>query len=220
MGRFSPDKDSEVEVVYGNDGRRSPRETFYQFNPFGHSEDDDVEEFFDDNSNDEFADEDENPNRIFFDPKKSAVLNEGVHEIPGSPWAKPANRPSTRPTEPLPIARYASAIAFTLTFGWCVSIFVLAIWNYSSIGRIIVEVMLGKLDAAFNTILYISCNVRGLIATSLFATQASFLSLVCFGIPILPWRVYSNVLSPLKLFVQTPNTVLSSLRRNLHMLSG
>ncbi|KAL3934463.1 MAG: hypothetical protein SGBAC_009832 [Bacillariaceae sp.] len=136
MKRFSPDKDS--------DGRRSPRETNYQFNPFGHSEDDDVEEFFEDNSYDEYADEDENPNRIFFDPKRTAVLTEGVHEIPGSPWAKPANRPSTRPKEPLPIARYASAIAFTLTFGWCISIFVLAVWNYSSVGRIIVEIMLEK----------------------------------------------------------------------------
>lgn len=147
MKRFSPDKDS--------DGRRSPRETNYQFNPFGHSEDDDVEEFFEDNSYDEYADEDENPNRIFFDPKRTAVLTEGVHEIPGSPWAKPANRPSTRPKEPLPIARYASAIAFTLTFGWCISIFVLAVWNYSSVGRIIVEIMLGK-----NYVSYACCVLK------------------------------------------------------------
>ena len=153
MKRRSHDNDSDVEVVYGNDGRRSPREALYQFNPFGHSEDDDVEEFFDENDYNEYADDDENPNRIFFDPKKTAVLNEGVHEIPGSPWAKPANRPSTRPTEPLQIARYASAIAFTLTFGWCISIFVLAIWNYSSVGRIIVEVMLGKPPVSFGCVL-------------------------------------------------------------------
>lgn len=152
-----------MEIVFGtgNNGRNSPREAVYQFNAFEHSEDDDVEEFFEDNSyEDEYNDEDDNPNRIFFDPKKTAVLNEGVHEIPGSPWAKPANRPSSRPTEPLPIARYASAIAFALAFGWCVSIFVLAIWNYSSLGRVIVEVMLGKVLFEFVNFLFFPTRIE------------------------------------------------------------
>jgi hypothetical protein len=142
MKRFSSGPKQDVEVLFG--GANAPKSSVYQFNPFGHSDDDDVAEFFEDNdSRDEEADVDENPNRMYFDPKKTAVLNEGVHEIPGSPWAKPPNRPSSRPTEPLPIARYASSVAFTLASGWCISLFVLAFWNYASVGRVIVEVMLG-----------------------------------------------------------------------------
>lgn len=138
-----PDHEDEVEVLFSG-GKGSSKTSVYQFNPFGHGDDDDVAEFFEDNgSYDDEAALDDNPNRIYFDPKKTAVLNEGVHEIPGSPWAKPANRPSSRPTEPLPIARYASSLAFTLAFGWCISLFVLAFWNYASVGRIIVEVLLG-----------------------------------------------------------------------------
>jgi hypothetical protein len=138
--RFRRDPDDEVEVVFGNVSKNSPQNVY--FTPFGNDDDDDVAEFFEDSG--DLEDVDENPNRIFFDPKKSAVLNEGVHEIPGSPWAKPANRPSSRPSEPLPIARYASSLSFALTFGWCIVIFVLAVWNYSSVGRIIVEILLGE----------------------------------------------------------------------------
>eukprot|EP00980_Cylindrotheca_fusiformis_P001391 scaffold345_cov134-Cylindrotheca_fusiformis.AAC.2 len=143
MARPSPIPENEVEMLHKDGKGGSPKTSVYQFNPFGHSNDDDVAEFFEDNGSfDMEGDIDENPNRIYFDPKKSAVLNEGVHEIPGSPWAKPANRPSSRPTEPLPIARYASSLAFLVAFGWCTSIFVMAFWNYGSVGRVIVEIIL------------------------------------------------------------------------------
>lgn len=137
----APDSD-DVEIVFGDDNSPNYR-TLYNFDPIKLGSDDDVAEFFDDDTID-VVDDEENPNRIYFDAKKAAVLNEGVHEIPGSPWAKPASRPSSRPTEPLPIAKHASALALAITLGWCIFIFVNAIWNYGSVGRIIVEIFLGK----------------------------------------------------------------------------
>lgn len=138
----SPDGD-DVEVVFGDDNSPNYR-NLYNFDPTKFGSDDDVTEFFDDNGSRDDGVDDENPNRIFFDAKKEAVLNQGVHEIPGSPWAKPANRPSSRPTEPLALARWASALALGLAVGFCIYIFVNAIWNYSSVGRVIIEIFLGK----------------------------------------------------------------------------
>lgn len=179
--RFSPDDDDTVEVVYGSK-RNSPSSGLYQFNPFGHSDDDDVAEFFEDNdSADLEAYVDDNPNKIFSDPRKNAVLNEGVHEIPGSPWAKPANRPSNRPTEPLAIARYASSLAFTLAFGWCVGIFVLAIWNYSSLGRTIVEIFLGLLSffgLFWNSYFTVSSIFKCFIPSRAFQTNTKYCSMI------------------------------------------
>lgn len=73
---------------------------------------------------------------VYVDPKKQALLNEDVHQIPGSPWAKPAFRGtrSNRPTEPLAVAKYASTIAFGLTIGWVGNLLLSSIWNYTSRG--------------------------------------------------------------------------------------
>ena len=81
--------------------------------------------------------------KVYADPPELALLNDNVHQIPGSPWAKPASRRSNRPTDPLPIAKHASTIAFTLTIGWVGFLFISAVWNYqNSVGRVIVEMLL------------------------------------------------------------------------------
>ena len=116
------------------------------FDPF-RRENENLSEFFDNDEIEDGLDDDlVNPNHVYHDPRKEAVLDEGVHEIPGSPWAKPANKPSTRPTEPLGIAMYASSLALALTIGWVCYIFFMAIWNYSSFGLILVEIFLGILS--------------------------------------------------------------------------
>lgn len=152
--RHSNKHKHEVDIPSGSDeasptssATGSPSSSEYQFDPYGHDDDEAVKEFFDDSA--EIGEKGgkydgaENPNKMFFNPNKPAVLDDGVHEIPGSPWAKPAGTPSTRPTEPLNIAKYASTLAFALAFGACVAIFIMAFWNYSTAGRILVEVFLG-----------------------------------------------------------------------------
>eukprot|EP00980_Cylindrotheca_fusiformis_P012769 scaffold3120_cov73-Cylindrotheca_fusiformis.AAC.5 len=126
---MSPQKEShhDVEIPSGGDGDRSPHTNSNNtpenhFDPFKQSTDSDdmtvMADIFDGTSVDGDSDDDSDPNRMYYDPSKPAVLNDGVHEIPGSPWAKPANNPNSRPTEPLPIAKYTSSLAFVLAFGW------------------------------------------------------------------------------------------------------
>jgi hypothetical protein len=57
-----------------------------------------------------------------------ALLRKDVHNIPGSPWAKPAGRFSRRPTEPLGLARYASQVGLLAALGWAIYLFIVAIW--------------------------------------------------------------------------------------------
>ena len=129
------------------------------FDPFA-AQEDDVAEFFGEDDQKYDADEKkgtgkfsyggdddaENPNRVYSDPSRTGVLNDAVHQIAGSPWAKPAYNPSNRPTDPLPIAKYTSGIALTLTLGLVIFLLVASIYNYTSVGRIIVEVVLAILS--------------------------------------------------------------------------
>ena len=129
------------------------------FDPFA-AQEDDVAEFFGEDDQKYDADEKkgtgkfsyggdddaENPNRVYSDPTRTGVLNDAVHQIAGSPWAKPAYNPSNRPTDPLPIAKYTSGIALTLTLGLVIFLLVASIYNYTSVGRIIVEVVLAILS--------------------------------------------------------------------------
>jgi hypothetical protein len=87
----------------------------------------------------------ENPNRLYYDPSKisAAALDDGVHNIPGSPWAKPANRPNSRPKETLPIAHFVSTCAVALSLLWISAIIFFAVWNFDNLGRMIAEILLG-----------------------------------------------------------------------------
>jgi hypothetical protein len=150
------------------------------FDPYRHMVTDDVTEFFDGSDDEEEVDV-ENPNRIFNDPKKSAVLDEGVHQIPGSPWAKPANKPSSRPSEPLPIASMASTIAFALAVGWVAFLFVMAVWNYSSVGRVIVEILLAVISffgLFWNSYFTVSSIFKCFIPARAFRTNTKYCSMI------------------------------------------
>jgi hypothetical protein len=128
-------------------GRFSQVDLDNVFDPFT-AQEDDVAEFFEDDDH-HYADLDaeiENPNRVYSDPTRTGVLNDAVHQIAGSPWAKPGYYPSNRPTDPLPIAKYASSIALILTLGLVIFLLSMSIYNYTSIARIIVEVILSILS--------------------------------------------------------------------------
>eukprot|EP00797_Seminavis_robusta_P024708 Sro41_g025070.2 (223) ;mRNA; r:25048-25716 len=110
-------------------------------------DDDDDNSFFgseEDYDSDE--DSDEEKKRLYFQNPNAELLDKDATNIPGSPWAKPATRKSNRPSEPLPIAKYASTIAFVMAFGWVIFLLVMAIWNHDNVGRIIVECFLACLS--------------------------------------------------------------------------
>jgi hypothetical protein len=73
--------------------------------------------------------------RYFSNPRKRRIDTD-TSMIPGSPFSKPPNKPSTRPKEPLSIAKYASTLAFLLTFSLIGILFFFAISNYTSVSRI------------------------------------------------------------------------------------
>ncbi|CAB9498578.1 Conserved hypothetical, protein [Seminavis robusta] len=96
-------------------------------------DDDDDNSFFgseEDYDSDE--DSDEEKKRLYFQNPNAELLDKDATNIPGSPWAKPATRKSNRPSEPLPIAKYASTIAFVMAFGWVIFLLVMAIWNHDN----------------------------------------------------------------------------------------
>jgi hypothetical protein len=80
-----------------------------------------------------FMDSDER--RYFSNPNKH-LLDTDASFIPGSPFSKPPNKPSNRPNAPLALAKYASTFSFLLTVGWVGSLFFFAIWNFTSVSRI------------------------------------------------------------------------------------
>jgi hypothetical protein len=66
------------------------------------------------------------------------LLDNDASLIPGSPTNKAANRRA----EPLSIAKYASTFTFFVTIGCVVFLVMAAVWDYNSIGRIVIEVVL------------------------------------------------------------------------------
>mmetsp|Transcript_14681 Transcript_14681/g.35801 ORF Transcript_14681/g.35801 Transcript_14681/m.35801 type:complete len:1054 (+) Transcript_14681:200-3361(+) len=164
------------------------------FDPFA-AQQDDVAEFFDEDdqqydadqkkSGGKFSygeDEDaENPNRVYSDPTRTGVLNDAVHQIAGSPWAKPAYNPSNRPTDPLPIAKYTSGIALTLTLGLVIFLLGASIYNYTSIGRIIVEVILAILSffgLFWNSYFTVSSIFKCFIPAKAYQSNTKYCSLI------------------------------------------
>eukprot|EP00542_Grammatophora_oceanica_P022123 CAMPEP_0194033988 /NCGR_PEP_ID=MMETSP0009_2-20130614/6432_1 /TAXON_ID=210454 /ORGANISM="Grammatophora oceanica, Strain CCMP 410" /LENGTH=901 /DNA_ID=CAMNT_0038674723 /DNA_START=64 /DNA_END=2769 /DNA_ORIENTATION=+ len=137
--------------------------------------DDEIFSLSDDESEDGYDD-------FVEDGKVPAVLlRQDVHNIPGSPWAKPRARSSTRPNEPLAIAKYASTIALALTLGWVVYLFVVAVWYNSSVGRIVVEFLLAILTffgLFWNAYFSVSSVFKCFIPKSAFTTNGKYFSVV------------------------------------------
>jgi hypothetical protein len=78
----------------------------------------------------------ESEGRRYFNNPRKRRIDTDTSMIPGSPFSKPPNKPSTRPKEPLAIAKYASTLAFFLTFSLIGLLFFFAISNYTSVSRI------------------------------------------------------------------------------------
>lgn len=100
----------------------------------------------DDHDDDSDTDDDDKPVRRYYNNPHKRLLDNDASLIPGSPFSKPANKASNRPSEPLAIAKYASTCAFLVTFGWVVFLLFNAIWNYNNIGRILIECVLALLS--------------------------------------------------------------------------
>jgi hypothetical protein len=161
------------------------------FDPFAeggwNNRDDDLNEFTEldaagyyDDYDDDY---DDTRPTVYVDPKKQALLNEDVHQIPGSPWAKPAYRGtrSNRPTEPLAVAKYASTIAFGLTLGWVGYLFLSSIWNYTSPGRVVVEMFLAVLSffgLFWNLYFCVSSICKCFIPKKAFQTNTKYCSII------------------------------------------
>lgn len=115
-----------------------------------------------------------NPNRRLFDTDASL--------IPGSPFSKPAMRPSKRPREPLRIARYASSLAFLGTFGMVIFLFFNAVYTYEgNIGRIVVEMILALLSffgLFWNCYFTVASILKCFIPSLAFKTNTKYCSII------------------------------------------
>jgi cellulose synthase/poly-beta-1,6-N-acetylglucosamine synthase-like glycosyltransferase len=176
------------------------------FNPFC-EKDDAIEELIDSDSED---DEDalENQNRVYNNPA-IGVLNDNVHQIPGSPWAKPANRSSNRPTEPLPIAKYASTSGFLITFGAVVYLFVSAVSNSSSVGRIIIEMFLAIISffgLFWNSYFAVSSIFKCFIPAKAFRSNTKYCSMIPEEKP--PLAEWLNVTMQIPVYKESLQEVL------------
>jgi len=175
----------QVPVTYtSNHGNARYVDFENVFDPF-EREADDVAEFFDEEDpnyrRDTDLDVDDNPNRVYHDPKQDGVLNDAVHQIAGSPWAKPAINPSNRPTDPLSIAKYASSLAFIVTIGLIGFLFFIAIWNYSTVGRVIAEILMAILaffGLFWNAYFTVSSIFKCFIPAKAFQSNTKYCSVI------------------------------------------
>jgi cellulose synthase/poly-beta-1,6-N-acetylglucosamine synthase-like glycosyltransferase len=119
--------------------------------------------------------------RFFNNPNKR-LLDADASLIPGSPFSKPAVRPSNRPREPLRVARFASSLAFLGTFGTVVFLFFTAIYTYQdNIGRIIVEMILSLLSffgIFWNMYFTVSSILKCFIPSQAFKTNTKYCSII------------------------------------------
>jgi hypothetical protein len=104
-----------------------------------------------------------------------------VHQIAGSPWAKPAINPSNRPTDPLAFPKYASLLASLMTIAWMGFLFFLAIWNYSSVGQIIIEILMAILafiGMYWNSYFTVSSIFKCFIPAKAFQSNTKYCSFI------------------------------------------
>jgi len=156
----------------------------------------DLDEMFDDDDsmadNDLFADDDDQNQAMslleeaisgprFFNNPNKRLLDNDASLIPGSPFSKPATTPSNRPSEPLSIAKYASTLALCITLGWVGYLLFAAVWNYSSIGRIVVEAILALLSffgLFWNSYFIVSSILKCFIPKKAFTTNTKYCSII------------------------------------------
>lgn len=165
-----------------NGGKLTDIDELFSNNDFYGLDDD---SFFDDNDDDDDDSGDflqqASIDPFYQNPNADALMKNDVTNIPGSPWAKPPNKLSNRPKEPLPAAKYASIITFALSIVWVLSLFVHAIWNYVTVGRIIVEVLLALLSflALFwNTYFVVSSISKCFIPFKAFQQNTKYCSMI------------------------------------------
>jgi cellulose synthase/poly-beta-1,6-N-acetylglucosamine synthase-like glycosyltransferase len=141
--------------------------------------------FFDDDFNrsleSDYLDDGEEAPRYFDNPNQR-LLDADASLIPGSPFSKPAIRPSSRPREPLRIARYASTFSFLVAVGTVIFLFFNAIYtNEGNIGRIIIEMILSLVSffgLFWNTYFTISSILKCFIPTKAFKTNTKYCSII------------------------------------------
>lgn len=118
----------------------------------------------------------------FFNNPNRRLLDADASLIPGSPFSKPAIRPSNRPREPLRIARFASSLAFMGTAGTVIFLFFLAVYNYKdNVGRIIVEMILALLSffgLFWNMYFTVSSVLKCFIPAQAFKTNTKYCSII------------------------------------------
>ena len=143
------DYDNEEEDDDGRfDGPVDLDELFYESQNQFAADIDDNGSLFDEEEeySHEYYDNQHSHNSTLFANPHKRLLDNDASLIPGSPFSKPSLKRSNRPTEPLAIAKYASTVAFLVTIGWVIFLVISAAWNYNSVGRIIVEILLALLS--------------------------------------------------------------------------
>mmetsp|Transcript_16656 Transcript_16656/g.34163 ORF Transcript_16656/g.34163 Transcript_16656/m.34163 type:complete len:974 (-) Transcript_16656:115-3036(-) len=150
------------------------------FDPFERDRDD-VAEYFDDGGSGEDTKEDwERPN-MFNDPRKAGVLNNAVHQIAGSPWAKPPMNTTNRPTTPLSIALYTSMLSFFTTIAAVGFLLINAIWDYTALGRLFIEIILALIAFVglfWNVYFSVSSIMKCFIPAKAFQTNTKYCSVI------------------------------------------
>lgn len=124
--------------------------------------------------------------RYFNNPHKR-LLDNDASQIPGSPFSKPMNTPSNRPSEPLAIAKHASTLACFLTLGWVVYLIFAAVWYYDNIGRIIVEIILALLSffgLFWNSYFIVASLMKCFIPVKAFKTNTKYCSIIPETAPV------------------------------------
>ena len=117
----------------------------------------------------------------YFNNPNTALLENDSSLIPGSPFSKPGNKSSSRPAEPLSIAKYASSVAMLVTFGWVVALLYIAIWDNNNIGRVLVEAILALISffgLFWNTYFIVSSIAKCFIPAKAFKTNTKYCSII------------------------------------------
>lgn len=126
------------------------------------------------------ADQEQHQAKFFNNPNRR-LLDNDASLIPGSPFSKPPNKPSNRPSEPLAIAKYTSVIASMVTIGWIAYMIFSAVWNYSSAGRILAEIILALLSffgLAWNSYFIVASIFKCFIPAKAFKSNTKYCSII------------------------------------------
>lgn len=117
---------------------------------------------------------------LFRNPQ--GLLDRDASQIPGSPFSKPPIKRSTRPTEPLTLAKYASTASLLVSFGWMFVLFLTVFWYYnSSPGRVVIECILSLLaflGLFWNSYFIAAMFLKCFIPAKAFKTNTKYCSII------------------------------------------